>query len=425
MVNHPTKPLGINLIGHLSGGLGLGVAARNTLRMLLRLEQDVALADIDPGYGRAGRDDEFASLLQAAPRAPFGVNLFQLNPPEVLNLVRWPPDWLDISSANALVPFWELPLLPVRGSWREVLTAVDLVLAPTAFVADAVRASSPQARVAHYRQTVYLPDGIDADRRHLGLPVDSYLFLTALDPNSDANRKNTLGALEAFSRAFGDSPKHKLVVKLSGRSPVFRSRLYEHLRRKLAETPGVILLDEYLDYRRALGAVAACDAFVSLHRSEGLGLHVLEAMALGKPCVVTAWSGTMDFTTDGNACLVPFTLVPVHSEHPAYQERLIGSGQVWAEPSLAAAAEWMRTLAADPQFGSAVGAKAAATIEQSRRDFEAGTMVEMLRETCSSGSSPASRGRREEAWEQLRRVPVSTRIRRSAGSIARRLGLRP
>ena len=185
-----STPSGVNLIGHITGNMGLGVAARNTLSILQARQRPCAAIDIDPGLGRQGADPTFADLLLSPPVAPHRVNLWQLNPPEVLALRLQQPAWLDMEQhANAIVPFWELPLLPVVPGWRETVAAMDLVLAPSRFILDAVAASLPAVPAIHYPQTVFLPDGVRASRASFGLPHDTTLFFLSLDVTSDLDRK--------------------------------------------------------------------------------------------------------------------------------------------------------------------------------------------------------------------------------------------
>ena len=131
---------GINLIGHLGGNLGLGVAARNTAALLDSRGDDFVGVNVVPrhrsGNGRH-RPGQPRYWTARAP-APYGVNLFHLNPPEVLNLARTRPPWLSFDGrTSAIVPFWELPNLPEQ--WRPVIEDIDLVLAPTRFIEQAVR----------------------------------------------------------------------------------------------------------------------------------------------------------------------------------------------------------------------------------------------------------------------------------------------
>jgi glycosyltransferase involved in cell wall biosynthesis len=103
---------------------------------------------------------------------------------------------------------------------------------------------------------------------------------------------------------------------------------------------------------------SACDAFVSLHRSEGFGLAVAECMYLGKPVISTDWSATAEFIDATNGCPVRYTLTQLRESHGPYE-----AGQTWAEPDVAHAAEWMQQLIADPGLVSRIGRAARETIE--------------------------------------------------------------
>lgn len=429
----PPRPgapeFGLNVIGHITGNLGLAVAARNTLRMLVERGENVSAIDVDPGGGRGGRDSEFASLLAEKPAAPWGVNLFHLNPPEALRVAQDAPRWLDLTGRmNACVPFWELPRLPVTGKWIELLEAVDVVLAPSLFVAEAVRVSAPRAEVVHYPQAVHLPDGVAADRTAFGLPSETVLFFVSLDATSDLERKNPAGALEAFSRAFSDAgePPVHLVVKLNNSQALQSSAApaVERIRTLLAETPNVTVLDETMRYDRVLALCASCDVYVSLHRSEGLGLNVLEAMSLAMPCVVTGWSGTMDFTTPENSCIVGYELVSVVATHPSYQPESIGPDQVWADPNIDEAAGWMRKLAADADLRRSIGERAARDMDVARERFSRGEIVDELQARFAGAMSAAAVSARQAGWPEIARMTLAQRLRRTAGNAARAAGLR-
>jgi glycosyltransferase involved in cell wall biosynthesis len=98
------------------------------------------------------------------------------------------------------------------------------------------------------------------------------------------------------------------------------------------------------------GLIAASDAFVSLHRSEGFGRGPAEAMLLGIPVIVTGYSGTLDFTDGSCACVVGYTLVPVMpGEYPGVE------GQRWAEADVAQAARYMRWIQEEPEAARAMG----------------------------------------------------------------------
>jgi len=91
------------------------------------------------------------------------------------------------------------------------------------------------------------------------------------------------------------------------------------------------------------GLQSVCDAYVSLHRSEGLGLGLAECMMQGKPAIATRWSGNLDFMTSDNSALVDYALVPVgEGEYP-----MSNPGDLWAEPDVEHAARLMRRMVDD------------------------------------------------------------------------------
>lgn len=419
---HPGTPVGLNVIGHITGNLGLAVAARNTVRALESRGVPCALFDVDPGYGRGGRHDEFAHALQDG-RAPYGVNLFHLNPPQIMRFVSEKPAWLDLAgSANVVVPFWELPHLPLAGGWHEVLSAMDLTLAPTRFVLDAVRDSLPDTDAIHYPQAVTLPAGVKADREAFGLSADAVHFLVSLDVTSDPSRKNPGAAVEAFIRA--NAPGARLVVKLSNSSAgKVGSRGAKAVLELITHAPNVTVIDKDLDYAASLSLTASCDSYISLHRSEGLGLNLLEAMSLGLPVVCTAWSGNMDFTGADDSCQVGYRLVPVGASHPDYRPDVIGQGQVWADPDVDKAASWISRLAGDADLRVSIGKRARSSMAAREAEFLRAGFVDDV-STRVRTFTDEERAARAEQWARIAHVPTKLRLRRNVSGILRSLGLR-
>ena len=417
---------GVNVIGHVTGNLGLAVAARNTLFALSESGRPFAAIDIDPGGGRGGHDATWAGHLKTPPEAPYDINLFQLNPPEVIRLAQEPPHWLDLSRRlNVCVPFWELPRLPVKGNWVPLLETVDVVLAPTRFIADAVRTSAPRAKVWHYPQAVFLPADVSSNREAFGLPTGAVLFYVSLDITSDLTRKNPVAVFEAFDRAFDSADNVYLVVKLNNaNSFAWAGESAAKIRALLDGNPNVIVINRSMTYREVLSLSASCDVYVSLHRSEGLGLNLLEAMSLGKPVIATAWSGNMDFMTVENSCLIGYDLVPVAAGHPAYQPAAIGPGQQWAEPKIDEAVVWMRRLAGDDTLRASIGARASQDMDELRRRFVAWDLFERLENAFATAEGSHSQAERQAQWARLRRASFPMRVRRWGGRVLRQLGVR-
>jgi glycosyltransferase involved in cell wall biosynthesis len=421
---------GINLAGHLTAPQGLGVAARNTAHVLDARGTPWAGIDVPPPAASGERvEDLVPRLWPVYERAPYPVNLLHLNPPEALELLWAEPRWLELDRrVTASVPFWEFPRFP--GAWLDGLACMDAVLAPSRFVHDAVARALPELPVFHFTQAVWLPDGVRADRARFGIPSSACAFVTAFDTRSDFARKNPLGALEAFGRAFADRPAGDGGIRMVLRIQNARGRAAAPgspeaaLRARAARDPRVMIVDGALTRDDVLSLVASCDAYVSLHRAEGLGLGPLEAMALGKPAVATAWSGNLDFMTADDSLLVPAREVPVSGTSiGAYRRARMGAGQTWAEPDLDAAARCLRELAGDPGLRSSLGARAAEAALRQAEASRAGLALERLREMSerrARGGAPSAACAAARA--RVRRQRLVRRTRRKLVDLFRALG---
>src|SRR5206468_306111 len=138
-----------------------------------------------------------------------------------------------------------------------------------------------------------------------------------------------------------------------------RSNLLAELRDEIARLGNrVTLIESILTYAEVLQLYASCDVFVSLHRAEGFGLGLMEAMALGKPVIATGWSGNMTFMNRVNSCLVGFRLIPVDGSVGPYSRAFLGREVRWADPETDEAAAWMQVLARDATLRASIGQKA-------------------------------------------------------------------
>ncbi len=416
-------PFGINLYGYLTSRLGLGVAARNTARMLIANGVPVRLADVNPGGGMRGQEHEFDELIAESASMPaYAVNLFHVNPDQVLYLLNPLTRTVTLENRlNVCVPFWELPRLP--RSWVEPLRAMDLILAPTHYVMDTLLADLPDAKVAHYPQAVHVPYGIAADRAASGLPDDAVVFVASFDMRSDIERKNPWGAIEAFGQAFPGRDDVRLVIKVNNVGTAAGHAPHLARLKAAAADARVTILDRPMPYHEILALYASSDVLVSLHRAEGLGLSLLEAMALGKPVVATAWSGNMDFMTSENSCPVGFEMVDVvASTQPAYGKGA-SSAQHWAEPRIAEAVKHLRSLADDEELRTSLGARAREDAARIAASYDSGAGLKpawrLYDEWTATGAlaTPASRRmqalRRRFFWFYSRRIvrAVSYRAR--------------
>ncbi|MHB8761284.1 MAG: glycosyltransferase [Coriobacteriia bacterium] len=336
---------------------GLRIAADNTVRALEMAGHRVERRSIQPdgGIGLSGTKG-------ITPQ----VNLFHANPNWVsLTLSKMGEAELSARDRlNVLVPFWELPVLPPE--WIPLLDGMDLVLAPTPFIADAVSASVPDSTVDGIPQAVYVPDGIRGDRERFGIPFDAFAFVMSFDADSSVHRKNPWAAVDAFIRAFPEDPRACLVVRTHATGGEAGGLLAELLAAAGGDRR-IRLITGSMDYRDILALYASCDVYVSLHRSEGLGLGPMEAMSLGRVVIATGWSGNMDYMTAENSLPVECDLVPVvvPPDSP-YADVARSEGVSWAEPRIEHAAELMRRIRDDEQLRTRLSGRAAADMETRR-----------------------------------------------------------
>jgi glycosyltransferase involved in cell wall biosynthesis len=199
-----------------------------------------------------------------------------------------------------------------------------------------------------------LPAG-DSPRR-LRVGEDRFVVVVIFNVASNFSRKNPCAAIEAFRRAFGDDRSARLVVKYTN-----GAAWPEGIRRMQAVAGGacnIELIGDVLDEAGMDGLYARADVVMSLHRAEGLGLVLAEAMLRGIPTVATDWSGNADFLTPETGVPVACRLVPIDDPQANYT----GAGGRWAEPDIDAAAAALRALRADPALRARLGQAAAAHI---------------------------------------------------------------
>jgi glycosyltransferase involved in cell wall biosynthesis len=189
---------------------------------------------------------------------------------------------------------------------------------------------------------------VDVTRASLGLPEEATVFIFMFDFRSYTARKNPEAVIRAFQLAFPDGDEATyLLIKTSGAAamPADAARL-----RELANDRRIELRDALLDRPQILGLIRAADAFVSLHRAEGFGRGPAEAMLLGVPVIVTAYSGSADYVTDDNALPVDYELTSVlETEYPGV------TGQRWADANVKTAAQYMRWVHENPAAARAIG----------------------------------------------------------------------
>ena len=408
--SHTSQPAGVNVIGHITANLGLGVLARAVVSLLAHKGVPVAALDIDAGHGRSEADRSLSQyLVPAATDLPHPINLFVLPAPSLHHVVpRLEAVALAEGRINAALPMWELPTMPPH--WHRILELFDAIVAGSPFIRATHENALSTVFTVPADIPLFLPAGIAPARDRFGpQAADRVVFLTAFEPHSDPARKNPLGAIRAFRQVAARNPNVHLVVKVNNAAADWEA---DPVLRRLAEASAgcdaISFLTDPFSYEDALGLYAAADVIVSLHRAEGIGFLPMEAMALGKPVIATGWSGNMAYMRHGVACLVDYRLVPLDAPGGIYASMLAGEPATWAEPDIETAAAWMHRLAADPALRQRIGEAARAHIAAfQERALGAGFVNELREIHANRDLLCKSTDQKRERLRQIAKMPLS------------------
>lgn len=354
----PTYPKGFNVVGFLKGQYGIGESSRAYCHAVSNSGLPSVAINID-SREHSNQDN---SSEHFSKHNPYGINLMTFSFDYARRFYRDRGTRFFAGRANIALWYWEQERFPAR--WHSNFDYYDEIWVPTRFCLDALKAVSP---IPVYQITYPLetfsyettPNGVDAQQ-------DTCLFLCSFDFCSTLARKNPLGVINAFRKAFSPGDKVKLVVKsinscydTSGREQV--QRALEELKFKGLNA---VWIEEHLSSAEMRKLFASADCYVSLHRSEGLGLGMAQAMSVGKPVIATAYSGNMEFMNADNSLLVNYERVVLTEDYgPGSNPTIYERGNVWAEPDVDHAAQQMRWVYTHPEVRVRIGERARQNIK--------------------------------------------------------------
>lgn len=332
--------LGANLIGNARGPFGMGEQIRAVAHALASVPIPFGVVDVSETGVHGASDTSIDRWIGQS--ACYGINIFHINA-DVLPSLYFSLG-SDLFSKCYNVGYWAWELSKCPSEFDLAFDMVDEVWAISEFVAESFRQRSPVPVIYMPQPVTLSPLKKSYTRQYFGLPKKRFLFLFTFDSASFIDRKNPIAAVRAFKLAFpsGNEKVHFLFKTMNVPSA---DPLWDAFVKEAQTDERITIMAEKLDRDDVLGLYEISDAFVSLHRSEGFGRCLAEAMLFGKPVVATNYSGSREIANESSACVVNYTLIPVpENSYP------FSTDQVWAEPDLEHAAELMRQLVVDETY---------------------------------------------------------------------------
>lgn len=327
----------VMVLGHPFAHIGRGYDARLTFKAIKKAGINAGLYDIYK-YQQPNAEQKRDLLPHISPDPYAPIQIFTLNADEIKPAMEFMGDKISRDTYKIIYPQWELERYPAE--WAAALDLFDEVWAPAKFVQKAL--AKAVARPVHYMPLTIgeslLPYAYG--RRYFGLPETDFLFLLAFDFTSYLTRKNPWDIIEAFKKFLRDKEysKVKLVLKLNNSSaqPDLLGRLLDEVKQIKDH---IVIVDKSLSDIETKSLIWNCDCYISLHRSEGWGRSLAEAMAMKIPVIATDYSGNTEFMTRENSFPVNYKLVDLKpGEYP------FAENQVWAQPDIDHAAFLMNEV---------------------------------------------------------------------------------
>lgn len=341
---------GVNLAGYFSMESGVGQMGRGAGLALKKAGVPFVEIPIDQdSWARTSRGRVFQPS-----GAPYPVTLMHVNADEIPRALSLLPVPVAAGTYKIGYWFWELTYFPLALADR--FSMLDEIWAPSRFCQGSFETIST-IPVRYVPPCVPPPRPQPTSRRRFGMDDKRFYFLFGFDTWSVPERKNPSAVIEAFEQMAAKTRRDVgLVIKVNQAShdPGFVSRL-----RAEARDSRILIHTDPLNRGQIESLIAQSDCYVSLHRSEGLGLPPIEALYLEKPVIATAYGGVTDFLDESTGYPVPYNLVTLGDEYPPYPK-----GATWADPDIHAAAEIMLRVVENPEEAAQRAQNGRARVEE-------------------------------------------------------------
>lgn len=306
------QKLNIEIIGFFQSISGIGESARLCAQQLAADGYRVKCTSVEQFFRKEAEIQW--NWKNDMSDAAINCRIYHLNPPML------PPVILQMGLANFKktynIGYWAWELEAIPAEWIKALRYINAIITPSSFTTNVIKSytESPVLTATH---PVTRGSATEHMRTRLAIPETAFVVSSIFSFGSAMERKNPMGLINAFTKAFASNNDAYLVLKANAGANTIEK---EKLLRAISAHPNIRLVDEHWSRADVLGLIACSDLYASLHRSEGFGLTIAEAMLLDTPALVTAWSGNMDFCNEENSFLVDYKPTKVNSDHPEFRE---------------------------------------------------------------------------------------------------------
>lgn len=333
-----TLSWGVTLIGDLNGGSGLAEASRGNLRCMEMAGIPVNAFRMEANELRRVNSDK-------------GILFVHTNPDQMFRICQNLPS--EQWRGRYVIGEWAWEQETIPKSWIECLPLFDEIWTPSEFTARAIRKTTelPVQVVPHI---VHPRCDDNYNRNSFGLPNDLFLCLIVFDYNSVMERKNPEGAIHAYKLAFRLC-KEQVGLVIKARNLTAQAKHW--IESRLQGWPNIFIINQDFSHEQVNSLIRSVDVYISLHRAEGFGLVMAEAMRLGTPVVATNWSGNTEFMNADVACMVDVEMKSLEKDYPPFLK-----GSRWADPDIDQAAMFLQKLYEQPEWRSQLSAVAQESI---------------------------------------------------------------
>jgi len=343
---------GINLIGNIKADTGIGQSTRLVADILTNSGIEYSAYNYFQLPGGSMTDTTYDYKISG--ELPYNINLIHVNASEFT--VAYMQLGKKVWDSHYNIAFWLWELEEFPDEWVGCIELVDEIWTPAEFVSESIRKKTNKP-VITVPYSVKAPSDPRYDRKHFELPEDKFLFFMMYNSCSIMERKNPIGILEAFKKAFDkDNRSVGLVIKINEMED---SSEIDRIKDFFDGYTNIYFITTNMSKVEVNSLVKAVDVLVSLHRAEGFGLGMAEAMLVGTPTIATNWSANTEFMNSDVACMVDYELIEIKEDYGLFKK-----GYRWADADINQASEYMKKLYQDKDFAMNMAEKAKKFIEE-------------------------------------------------------------